>query len=74
MPIQRYRFVLYLQIYNNVISKLKGGEYTILMHDSSHHINTVSALPYIIKYLKENGYRILPINDQVIPYHHFVNN
>lgn len=44
------------------------------MHDSSPHINTINALPSIISYLKNNGYKILPITENVIPNHHLVSN
>lgn len=50
------------EIYNNVVAQVKNKtNANIIMHDSGTHMETVKALPAIIKYLKENGFTILPI-------------
>lgn len=52
------------QIKESVISKCKYTNFAvILMHDSAVKTTTVEALPYIIKYLKEQGYVFRTFND-----------
>lgn len=49
-------------ILNNVINQVKNKKSAnIIMHDSSTHMETVKALPGIIKHLKDNGFTMLPI-------------
>lgn len=59
------------QIYNTV-KKGVGSKLTvnILMHDSGSKDSTVAALPNIIKYLKNNGYEILPITEDSVVIQH----
>lgn len=49
---------------NNVVSGVeKYQESIVLMHDASNKDSTVEALPKIIKKLKAEGYRMLPIDE-----------
>lgn len=58
----RSRDITSAEIVNHVINQVKNKRNAnIIMHDSGTHIETVKALPEIIKYLKENGFTILPI-------------
>lgn len=52
------------EIIDSVINQVKNKKSAvIIMHDSSTHMETVKALPAIIKYLKDNGFVILPIEE-----------
>lgn len=54
-------------IKENVISQCKNTNFAVvLMHDSESKTTTVEALPYIIRYLKENGYVFRTFNDITI--------
>jgi|GEM_PF-835880 len=52
------------EIFNSVVSQIRNKKIVnIIMHDSGTHIETVKALPDIIRYLKDNGFTILPIKE-----------
>ncbi len=60
------------EILNNVINQAKNKKSAvIIMHDSGTHIETVRALPDIIKYLKENGFTMLPIKEDTNIYYQY---
>lgn len=61
-------------IYYNVVNKIHNGTNIVLMHDSSTKQTTVEALPYIIKYAKENGYTFAKITKNTPQIHHHINN
>lgn len=50
------------KIVKNSISK--SNSIILLLHCSNTHKNTATALPYIIKYYKENGYTFKAIDEQ----------
>ncbi|GBF10181.1 polysaccharide deacetylase family protein [Tepidibacillus sp. HK-1] len=54
-----------------IIATVKQSKVTkkliVLMHDSKSHVNTVGALPSIIKYYKEKGYQFKALSEQVEP-------
>ncbi|MGE5629151.1 MAG: polysaccharide deacetylase family protein [Solirubrobacterales bacterium] len=60
-----YRFVE-----NSKKSKGDPSKVIILMHCNSNNKNTVKALPQIIKYYRESGYDILPINEDTEEYYY----
>ena len=43
---------------------------TILMHDTAAKSTTVEALPQIIKLLKDKGYKLAVLNEDMKPCHH----
>lgn len=60
------------EIINSVINQVKNKKSAvIIMHDSSTHMETVKALPTIIKYLKDNGFAILPIEENTSIYYEY---
>lgn len=60
------------EILNNVINQARNKKSAvIIMHDSGTHIETVKALPDIIKYLKENGFTLLPIKEDTSIYYQY---
>ncbi len=61
-------------IYNNVVNKIHSGTNIVLMHDLATKKTTVEALPYIIKYAKENGYTFAKITKNTPKIHHHINN
>lgn len=61
-------------IYYNVVNKIHNGTNIVLMHDSSTKQTTVEALPYIIKYAKENNYTFAKITKGTPQIHHHINN
>ena len=62
-------------IYYNVVNNLSHNKTNIvLMHDSSGHTATVSALRDIIKFGKEHGYSFKAITDDTPVVIHNVNN
>lgn len=59
-------------IRDNVISQIASNKSLwshaiVLMHDGSGHMETVKALPDIIKYLKDNGFTFSVVNAQTPP-------
>lgn len=59
--------VPYAEIVRNVTSTPLKHEMIVLMHDSSGHDQTVRALPEIIRFYKEKGYRFAPLSSGVRP-------
>ena len=59
----------------NAIAKNAGSntDKIVLLHDSKDKVNTVKALPRIIKKLKKEGYEFAKININTKPVHHKVN-
>lgn len=55
------------EIVRNVTSTALKHEMYVLMHDSSGHDETVRALPEIIRFYKERGYRFAPLSAKVKP-------
>lgn len=61
------------EIYKNVIDGVNGKDTSVvLMHDLAGKDSTVEALPRIIKKLLDEGYRILPIDENTEPVHHTI--
>lgn len=59
-------------ILNNIMKQVKNKKnVVIIMHDSGTHMETVKALPNIIKFLKENGFEIEPITESTIINHKY---
>ncbi|AJA47699.1 polysaccharide deacetylase family protein [Clostridium pasteurianum DSM 525 = ATCC 6013] len=50
--------------------KLEDDKVIILMHCNSNNINTIKALPQIISYYRNNGYKIEPITNMTPEYHY----
>ena len=51
-------------IFNNVVKQVNNKKSAvIIMHDSGTHLETAKALPDIIQYLKNNGFKIEPITE-----------
>lgn len=68
----RSRDISSAEILNNIISQVKNKKSAvIIMHDSGTHMETAKALPDIIKYLKENGFTILPILEDTSIYYQY---
>ena len=61
-------------IYQSVTNKIHSGTNIVLMHDSATKKTTLEALPYIIKYAKENGYTFAKITKNTPQIHHNINN
>lgn len=60
------------KIIDSVIKQVKNKKSAvIIMHDSSTHMETVKALPAIIKYLKDNDFEILPIEENTNIYYKY---
>lgn len=62
-------------LYMNVVNGIKGSKldsFIVLIHDSKPMKNSVKALPHMIKWLQENRYEILPIDDHTVPVHHSI--
>lgn len=60
------------EIYNSVVNQVKNKKTAIIiMHDSGTHMETAKALPSIIRYLKENGFIILPIEENTNIYYKY---
>lgn len=60
------------EITRNVINQVKNKKSAvIIMHDSGTHMETVKALPAVIKYLKDNGFVILPIEESTSVYYEY---
>ncbi len=60
------------EIIDSVISQVKNKKSAIIiMHDSGTHMETVKALPTIVKYLKDNGFAILPIEENTSIYYEY---
>ena len=62
-----------------LVEKVKTGckdkrVVNILMHDTNAKKTTVEALPQIIDFLKEDGYKIMTLSTNSTPVHHTVNN
>ncbi|GGG17170.1 polysaccharide deacetylase family protein [Paenibacillus abyssi] len=55
------------EIINNVKKAKLTHTVNLLMHDSAGHQETVKALPEIIRYFKDKGYRFAALTDQVKP-------
>ena len=63
--------VSYTKIRDSVLSAAKGRKsICVLMHDSAIKKSTVTALPEIIKGLKEQGYIFKPLLESSYGYHH----
>lgn len=62
------------EVYNNVTSALRGGDYIVLMHDFSGNYKTLNALRDIIRYGKKQGYTFAALSHASIKAHHGVNN
>lgn len=61
-------------IYNAIrIYSKSNTDKIVLLHDSKDKVNTVKALPGIIKLLKKEGYKFAKINKNTKPVHHNVN-
>ncbi|TDF96178.1 polysaccharide deacetylase [Paenibacillus piri] len=56
-----------------IVRKVKNSplahEVIVLMHDGTGHVQTVKALPEIIRYFKDEGYAFAPLGPQVQPVH-----
>lgn len=54
-----------------IVANVKGAplthEMTVLLHDGAGHGETVKALPEIIEYFKEKGYRFAALSEEVKP-------
>lgn len=60
------------EIIRNVVNQVKNKKSAIIiMHDSGTHMETAKALPAIIKYLKDNGFVILPIEETTSLYYEY---
>lgn len=58
-------------ILNNIKTQSKGkNEICILMHDTKSKNTTVEALPYIISYLRSEGYRFEALTEESNGFHH----
>jgi peptidoglycan-N-acetylglucosamine deacetylase len=55
------------EIVRNATSTALKHEMIVLMHDSSGHDETVRALPEIIRFYKERGYKFAPLSAKVKP-------
>lgn len=62
------------EVYDNVTSALRGGNYIVLMHDFSSNYKTLNALRDIIRYGKAQGYTFAALSHNSIKAHHGVNN
>ena len=61
--------------YNNVIKELRPHRSNIvLMHDFGTNKKILEALPRIIEYCQQNGYKMLPIDDNTPEIHHGISN
>ena len=61
--------------YNNVIKELRPNRSNIvLMHDFGTNKKILEALPRIIEYCQNNGYKMLPIDDNTPEIHHGISN
>ncbi|OGO76866.1 MAG: hypothetical protein A2Y23_06450 [Clostridiales bacterium GWB2_37_7] len=68
----RSKSITSAEILSSVISQVKNKKSAvIIMHDSGTHMETTKALPDIIKYLKENGFTILPILEDTSIYYQY---
>lgn len=63
-------------IYSSSVSAVDNGinHVILLMHDASPKTTTADALPRIIQYYKDAGYRFDVLSDSSYTYHHHVNN
>jgi len=55
------------EIVANVKRAKLSHEMNVLLHDGAGHGETVKALPDIIRYFKEKGYRFAPLSERVRP-------
>lgn len=55
------------EIVNNVKKAKLTHEMTVLLHDGAGHAETVKALPEIIEYFQEKGYRFAKLDERVKP-------
>lgn len=60
------------QLNDNIMKYVRNnqGDSVVLMHDMSARHTTVEALPELIHTLKEEGYELVPIDDDTIPVQH----
>lgn len=49
------------------------GDSVVLMHDQENHLNTVEALPTIIETLLDEGYEILPLDQNSPTFQQYIN-
>lgn len=63
------------EIYSNVTKAIRDERSNVvLMHDSGGHYATSEALEDIIQWCLENGYELLPLNEEAYTAHHKLNN
>lgn len=64
---------------NTILNQIKKGsknknEICVLMHDTNAKNTTVDALPYVISYLREEGFRFEALTKESPIFHHNINN
>ncbi|MBR2044492.1 MAG: polysaccharide deacetylase family protein [Clostridia bacterium] len=60
------------KVFNNITSHLGNGYYNVLMHDTK--LVHREALPRVIEYCLDNGYRFLPLDETSPSTHHSIRN
>ena len=59
------------KLITNIVNRTKGlGDICVLMHDAAAKTTTVEALPYIISYLRSQGYRFEALSKDSPTFHH----